>query len=43
MTMKEFVNVLLDFGFVNVVNLDDGGSTTFVVNGTLVNYPTDKW
>ena len=42
MTMMEFANVLLDFGFVNAVNLDGSGSTTFVVNGTLVNYLTDK-
>ena len=27
----------------NAINLDGGGSATFVVNGTVVNYPSDTW
>ncbi|KAK3085444.1 hypothetical protein FSP39_003398, partial [Pinctada imbricata] len=41
-TLKEFVDILLDFGFVNAINLDGGGSSTYVVNGTVVNYPSDQ-
>jgi N-acetylglucosamine-1-phosphodiester alpha-N-acetylglucosaminidase len=43
MTLYEFADILLDYGFVNAVNLDGGGSSTYVVNGMLVNYPTDQW
>ncbi|XP_064610532.1 N-acetylglucosamine-1-phosphodiester alpha-N-acetylglucosaminidase-like [Liolophura sinensis] len=41
MTMWEMVDFLLTLGVVNAINLDGGGSATFVVNGTLANYPTD--
>ena len=40
-TLYEFVELLLSFGVVNAVNLDGGGSVTVVVNGTVVNYPSD--
>lgn len=43
MTLYEFADVLLDYGFVQAINLDGGGSTTLIINGTLVNHPTDKW
>ncbi|VDI40590.1 N-acetylglucosamine-1-phosphodiester alpha-N-acetylglucosaminidase [Mytilus galloprovincialis] len=43
MTLYEFADVLLDYGFVQAINLDGGGSTTLTINGTLVNHPTDKW
>ncbi|XP_074052427.1 LOW QUALITY PROTEIN: N-acetylglucosamine-1-phosphodiester alpha-N-acetylglucosaminidase [Macrotis lagotis] len=36
--MAEF---LKEQGVVNAINLDGGGSATFVVNGTLANYPSD--
>lgn len=42
LTLYEFAQVLLDYGFVNAINLDGGGSSTYVINGTLVNYPTDQ-
>ena len=31
------------FGAVNAINLDGGGSSTLVINNTLVNYPSDWW
>jgi len=36
-------DLLLKLGLVNAINLDGGGSATMVVNGTVVNYPSDKW
>jgi len=41
MTLYEFTELLLSFGVVNAINLDGGGSATLVVNGTVVNYPSD--
>ncbi|GFO20738.1 N-acetylglucosamine-1-phosphodiester alpha-n-acetylglucosaminidase-like [Plakobranchus ocellatus] len=35
-------NLLIEMGIVNAINLDGGGSATAVINGTLVNYPSDK-
>ena len=43
MTLYELADVLLEYGFVNAINLDGGGSTTNVIYNTLVNYPTDTW
>jgi len=40
-TLYEFTELLLSFGVVNAINLDGGGSSTLVVNGTVVNYPSD--
>ncbi|XP_077982429.1 N-acetylglucosamine-1-phosphodiester alpha-N-acetylglucosaminidase-like [Glandiceps talaboti] len=37
----EFADFLHKLGIVNAINLDGGGSATYVVNGTTVNYPTD--
>jgi hypothetical protein len=34
--------ILLNLGAWNAVNLDGGGSTTLVINGTIVNSPSDK-
>lgn len=42
MDMYEFASLLISMGLVNAVNLDGGGSTTMVVNGSLVNYPSDS-
>jgi len=39
--LYEFTELLLSFGLVNAINLDGGGSATLVVNGTVVNYPSD--
>jgi len=40
-TLYEFTELLLSFGIINAINLDGGGSATLVVNGTVVNYPSD--
>ena len=40
-TLYEFTELLLSFGIVNAINLDGGGSSTLVVNGTVVNYPSN--
>jgi exopolysaccharide biosynthesis protein len=36
MSLDAFVQMLLDMGFVNAVNLDGGGSATSVINGSVV-------
>ncbi|XP_071824671.1 N-acetylglucosamine-1-phosphodiester alpha-N-acetylglucosaminidase-like isoform X2 [Apostichopus japonicus] len=40
-SLKQFANWLLKHDVINAVNLDGGGSSTFVVNGSLVNTPHD--
>eukprot|EP00112_Aurelia_sp_Birch-Aquarium-sp1_P009964 Seg2152.2 transcript_id=Seg2152.2/GoldUCD/mRNA.D3Y31 product="N-acetylglucosamine-1-phosphodiester alpha-N-acetylglucosaminidase" protein_id=Seg2152.2/GoldUCD/D3Y31 len=40
--LLEFAKLLKSYGAVNAINLDGGGSATFVVNGTVVNYPSDQ-
>lgn len=37
----EMAEFLLRQGVVNAINLDGGGSATFVLNGTLASYPSD--
>jgi len=39
--LEELAQILKEHGAVNAINLDGGGSATFVVNGTVVNYPSD--
>ncbi|XP_076470392.1 N-acetylglucosamine-1-phosphodiester alpha-N-acetylglucosaminidase-like [Babylonia areolata] len=39
--LYELATILKELGFVNAINLDGGGSATSVVNGTVVNYPSD--
>ncbi|PRD34502.1 UNVERIFIED_CONTAM: Neurogenic locus Notch protein-acetylglucosamine-1-phosphodiester alpha-N-acetylglucosaminidase [Trichonephila clavipes] len=34
--------LLKEFGLVNAINLDGGGSSTLVINGTTANYPYDS-
>jgi hypothetical protein len=41
MNLYEFAELLISLGVVNAINLDGGGSATMVVNGTLINYPSD--
>ncbi|XP_013412616.1 uncharacterized protein LOC106175252 [Lingula anatina] len=41
-TLWEFAEFLIRLGMVNAINLDGGGSTTTVINGTVANYPTDR-
>ncbi|XP_030638393.1 N-acetylglucosamine-1-phosphodiester alpha-N-acetylglucosaminidase [Chanos chanos] len=42
MNLWEVANFLKDEGVVNAINLDGGGSATYVVNGALANYPSDE-
>jgi hypothetical protein len=42
MSLGELANLLLEFGASEAINLDGGGSTTMVVNGKLVNVPSDQ-
>lgn len=41
--LYEFASLLKDLGFFNAINLDGGGSATCVINGAVVNYPSDVW
>ncbi len=42
MSLKEFGNLMIKEGIYQGLNLDGGGSTTMVINGKLVNNPSDK-
>ena len=42
MSLPELADLLLEFGASEAINLDGGGSTTMVVNGKLVNNPSDQ-
>jgi exopolysaccharide biosynthesis protein len=42
MSLAELASLLLEFGASDAINLDGGGSTTMVVNGKLVNSPSDQ-
>ncbi len=41
MTIDELANLMIEFGCVEAMNLDGGGSTTMVVRGKAVNRPSD--
>lgn len=41
MTIDELASLMLEFDCVEAMNLDGGGSTTMVVNGKVVNHPSD--
>ena len=41
--LHEFADLLVRRGVVNAINLDGGGSSTFVKDQILINYPTDHW
>lgn len=41
MTLKEFADLMIEHGIYQGLNLDGGGSTTMVVNGEIVNNPSD--
>lgn len=43
MNLWEMADFLKQNGVINAINLDGGGSSTFVSNGTVANYPSDKW
>jgi hypothetical protein len=42
MSLVEFARLMLDLGVYEGMNFDGGGSTTMVVDGQLVNTPSDK-
>ncbi len=42
MTLPGLAELLLEFGAVEAINLDGGGSTTMVVKGKIVNKPSDQ-
>jgi hypothetical protein len=42
MTLVELARLMLDLGVYEGMNFDGGGSTTMVVNGQVVNSPSDK-
>ncbi|XP_078607150.1 N-acetylglucosamine-1-phosphodiester alpha-N-acetylglucosaminidase-like [Branchiostoma floridae x Branchiostoma japonicum] len=41
LNLWEFAEFLQRLGLVNAINLDGGGSATFVLDGTVANYPAD--
>ena len=41
MSLAEFASLMLKLGVYEGLNLDGGGSTTMVINGRLVNHPSD--
>lgn len=40
-TLEEMVGIFLGLGAVNAVNLDGGGSSCMMVNGDVINHPSD--
>ena len=42
-SLQDFAKLLISLGVVNAINLDGGGSTTFVDHSILVNVPSDIW
>lgn len=41
--LYDFADILISKGVVNAINLDGGGSATFLVDGVLTNHPSDHW
>ncbi|KAF6734047.1 N-acetylglucosamine-1-phosphodiester alpha-N-acetylglucosaminidase [Oryzias melastigma] len=41
MNLWELANFLKKLGVINAINLDGGGSSTYVINGSLASYPSD--
>jgi hypothetical protein len=41
MTLSELARLMIEFGATDAINLDGGGSTTMVVEGKVVNTPSD--
>ena len=42
MSLQALAELLLEFGAVDAINLDGGGSTTMVVRDKIVNKPSDQ-
>lgn len=43
MSLAEAADLMIDLGAVEAMNLDGGGSTTFVVGGSVANRPSDRF
>lgn len=43
MNLWEVAEFLKTNGVINAINLDGGGSSSLVINCTLVGYPADIW
>lgn len=43
MSLWEVADFLKGQGVINAINLDGGGSSTYVANGSLASYPSDRW
>lgn len=43
MNLWEVADFLKKNGVINAINLDGGGSSTYVVGGSLASYPSDHW
>lgn len=41
-SLKDFADLMISEGVYQGLNLDGGGSTTMVINGSIVNHPSDK-
>ncbi|XP_041843799.1 N-acetylglucosamine-1-phosphodiester alpha-N-acetylglucosaminidase isoform X2 [Melanotaenia boesemani] len=41
MTLWQMAEFLKKYGVINAINLDGGGSSTYVINGSLASYPSD--
>nr|XP_057909671.1 N-acetylglucosamine-1-phosphodiester alpha-N-acetylglucosaminidase isoform X2 [Doryrhamphus excisus] len=42
MSLWQMADFLKDKGVINAINLDGGGSSTFIANGSLASYPSDE-
>lgn len=43
MNLWQVAKFLKDQKVINAINLDGGGSATYILNGSLANYPSDLW
>lgn len=43
MNLWELAEFLKKNGVINAINLDGGGSSTYVIDGSLASYPSDHW
>ena len=42
-SLYELADLLIEKGVINAINLDGGGSATFLEDGVLRNFPSDHW
>lgn len=43
MNLRQVAKFLKEQGIINAINLDGGGSATYILNGSLASYPSDHW